>query len=217
MGVPISNHHACRPQKLGHVRTRLTFNIANRSLKFLLAASVVVLLSAMNKACAEDWPSSPICDHRPVQRGQRGRYRSAHCVRANEEPTQPADNYRKYAGRKRHDWGRYRCPSTAGWIHATRYLVGVHNSAGNFCQPTLRCGQGFCRHHFAWQLAQRARHCALQGHPYIAAIGGLRKGQPHNFRLDRGRRSGVSHNGAVPPSRQFQGEALFRSGERRKH
>ena len=60
MGVPISNHHACRPQKLGHVRTRLTFSIADRSLKFLLAASLVILLSAMNKACAENWPSSPI-------------------------------------------------------------------------------------------------------------------------------------------------------------
>jgi tripartite-type tricarboxylate transporter receptor subunit TctC len=60
MYVPISNHHACRLQKLGHICARLSFSIADRSLKFLLAASVVVLLSAMNKACAEGWPSSPI-------------------------------------------------------------------------------------------------------------------------------------------------------------
>jgi tripartite-type tricarboxylate transporter receptor subunit TctC len=39
---------------------RLTYSIFDRSLKFLLAASIVVSLSAMGKACAEGWPNSPI-------------------------------------------------------------------------------------------------------------------------------------------------------------
>ena len=56
----MTNRHACRPHALGHFRARLTFSIADRSLKSLLATAVVVSLSAMSKACAEGWPSSPI-------------------------------------------------------------------------------------------------------------------------------------------------------------
>ena len=60
MDVLITNRIACRPQTLGHIRTRLTYSIADRSLKFLLATFIVVSLGAMSKACAESWPSISI-------------------------------------------------------------------------------------------------------------------------------------------------------------
>jgi tripartite-type tricarboxylate transporter receptor subunit TctC len=60
MDAPIQNRHACRTQTLCHFRSRLAFRIADCSLKYLLATAIVLSLSAMSKACAEDWPSRPI-------------------------------------------------------------------------------------------------------------------------------------------------------------
>jgi tripartite-type tricarboxylate transporter receptor subunit TctC len=56
MAIFITNRHAYRPQTL----SGLAFSVANRSINYLLAMAVVVSLSAMNKAFAEAWPSSPI-------------------------------------------------------------------------------------------------------------------------------------------------------------